>query len=125
MRTFIRRVVAMSGLEPGEILEASNGAEALGILAVGKVDVILSDINMPVMDGEQFLRELAHSGTLSRIPVVIVSTDSTTTRVGRALELGAFGYVRKPFTPEDLRSMLQQAMDSRTATIPEVARHVV
>jgi two-component system chemotaxis response regulator CheY len=72
--------------------------------------VVLSDINMPVMDGEQFLMELAATGKLREIPVVIVSTDSTATRVGRALELGARGYVRKPFTPEGLRSVLEEAM---------------
>jgi two-component system chemotaxis response regulator CheY len=120
---FIRRVVGMSGLEPDEIVEASNGAEALDVLAAKPVDVILSDINMPVMDGEQFLLALAGSGTLAEIPVVIVSTDSTATRVGRALELGAFGYVRKPFTPEALRSVLEEAMARRMPAASEVERH--
>ena len=110
MRTFIKRVVDMSGLEPSAIVEAQNGREALECLASERIDVVLSDINMPVMDGEQFLMELGATGKLREIPVVIVSTDSTATRVGRALELGARGYVKKPFTPEALRNVLEEAM---------------
>ncbi|HYO83554.1 MAG TPA: response regulator [Bryobacteraceae bacterium] len=116
MRTFIKRVVNMSGLEPSAIYEVGNGKEALECLASQPVDVILSDINMPVMDGEQFLKELASSGKLREIPVVIVSTDSTATQVGRALKLGARGYVKKPFTPEALKSVLDDAM--ATSTVP-------
>jgi two-component system, chemotaxis family, chemotaxis protein CheY len=109
MRSFIRRVIELTGVE-GEFLEASNGREALDKLQEHSVDVVLCDINMPVMNGEQFLEEYGADKTSGKAPVLIVSTDSTLTRVSRMLELGASGYVRKPFTPEMMREALDQVL---------------
>lgn len=114
MRTFIRRVIALSGVETESIAEAANGKDALESLACRQVDVILCDINMPVMNGEQFLSELTQHPEFKGIPVVVVSTDSTTASVGRTRHLGAAAYVRKPFTPEMLRDALEFAVTQRT-----------
>jgi two-component system chemotaxis response regulator CheY len=110
MRSFIGRIVQLSGLEVGHCIQASNGKEALGLLRQELVDVVLSDINMPLMDGEQFLREMSVDEALNKVPVVVVSTDSTDLRKKRMLDLGAKGYVRKPFAPETLRYQLELAL---------------
>lgn len=110
MRAFVKRTIAVSGFPVSEILEASNGREALDKLraaaAQPPVDLILTDINMPVMDGEQLIGELKADAGLRSIPVVVVSTDSTEKRVGALLKLGASDYVRKPFPPERLSEVL-------------------
>jgi len=112
MRGFIGRVLEMSGLDVGGRLEAGNGAEALAVLSKSWVDVILTDINMPVMNGEEFLTEVARSGKWNDVPIVVISTDSTGSRVERMLSLGAKGYVKKPFSPESLREELERVLEA-------------
>lgn len=111
MRSFIGRVLDLSGMEIGARLEAGHGAEALEILDKSWVDVILTDINMPVMNGEEFLTQVASRGDLKAVPVVVVSTDSTGMRVDRMMSLGAKGYVKKPFSPESLREELERVLE--------------
>ena len=91
-------------------LVAQNAKDGLHILETLIPDVIFLDINMPVMNGEQFLQEYGANKTSGKAPVLIVSTDSTLTRVSRMLELGASGYVRKPFTPEMMREALDRVL---------------
>jgi two-component system, chemotaxis family, chemotaxis protein CheY len=112
MRSFIGRVLDISGLSVGRRLEASDGEEALALLAGNRVDLVLTDINMPRMDGEQFVRRLEQDEALRSIPVVVVSTDRTDARLGRMLALGARGYVKKPFLPETLRRELEHALEA-------------
>ena len=112
MRVFIRRVLQLTGMDTAECVEASNGKEALDLLMESDVDVILCDVNMPVMNGEQFVQQLRRQGMLDRMRVVVVSTDATSTRMQRMMDLGASGYLQKPFTPEDLQNELQRALDS-------------
>ena len=110
MRTFVRRVLELSGLEVSHYLQAGNGLEALEVLRAKPVDVILTDINMPVMDGEQFVRHLEADESLRSIPVLVVSTDRTETRAREMLDLGARGYVAKPFQPETLRQEVEKIL---------------
>jgi two-component system chemotaxis response regulator CheY len=110
MRQFIRRVLNLSGFTVGDLWEASNGVEALEKLRERWVDVILTDINMPGMGGEQFVRQLEQDEMLRSIPVVVVSTDGTESRVHQMLTLGAKGYVKKPFLPETLRAELEHVL---------------
>jgi two-component system chemotaxis response regulator CheY len=102
MRRFVRRVLELTGIELGRCLEANNGQEALDLLRVEWVDIVLTDINMPLMDGEQLLRALKADSALRSIPVLVLSTDRSASRVKQMLELGAGGYVGKPFLPGDL-----------------------
>jgi len=102
MRNFLRRALSMTSLEIGTVHEAENGLEALGVLDQHAVEVIFSDINMPVMDGAVFVAELARSETKRKIPVVVVSTDNSTERRNQMHALGAKGYIAKPFSPESL-----------------------
>jgi two-component system chemotaxis response regulator CheY len=110
MRAFVRRVINLSGLELTGYLEASNGIEALELLRREWVDAILSDINMPGMDGEEFLRRVSADELLREIPFIIISTDGTDQRIQRMMTLGARGYVIKPFRPETLRQELERSL---------------
>jgi two-component system, chemotaxis family, chemotaxis protein CheY len=102
MRRFIGRVLELTGIELGKRLEANNGQEALDLLRVEWVDIVLTDINMPLMDGEELLRALKSDSVLRTIPVLVLSTDRSESRVKQMLELGAGGYVGKPFLPGEL-----------------------
>ena len=110
MRAFIRRILDLSGLESADFLEASNGHEALNLLREQWVDVVLTDINMPSMDGEELVRRLEADDLLKTVPVVIVSTDGTENRMQKMISLGARGYVKKPFLPETLRAELERVL---------------
>lgn len=113
MRSFIRRVLHLSGFEVGECMEAGDGQEALATLSAHRVDVILTDINMPGMNGEELLRRLCADGVLKKTPAVVISTDATNERIVRMIELGAQGYMSKPFTPENLRGELERVLGER------------
>jgi two-component system chemotaxis response regulator CheY len=102
MRRFVRRVLELTGIELGRCLEANNGQEALELLRGELVDIVLTDINMPLMDGEELLRALKADHALRAIPVLVLSTDRSASRVKQMLDLGAGGYVGKPFLPGDL-----------------------
>jgi two-component system chemotaxis response regulator CheY len=102
MRRIIERSLRQAGLDLTEVLEASNGAEALTEAQKGSLDIILSDINMPVMDGLEFLKNLAKVDAAKGVPVVMITTEGSEARVVEALSAGAKGYLRKPFTPEQV-----------------------
>ncbi|MHC1745238.1 MAG: PleD family two-component system response regulator [Syntrophobacteraceae bacterium] len=108
MRQILRKILAVSGFNLGECLEASNGEEALRVLEDNWVDLILSDIHMPVMDGLGLLRNLRKHSDWSDLPVVLVTTESNEDRIQEAISLGARGYVRKPFKPEEIRAHLNE-----------------
>lgn len=110
MRTFIRRVMKLAGFEDAEYLEASDGREALERLEARSADVVLTDINMPRMGGEEFLEEMARRGMLNSTPALVISTDATRDCMHRMLTLGARGYISKPFTPESLREQLDRVL---------------
>ena len=110
MRAFVRRVLSISGFDATEAFEAANGREALDLLRKEWVDVILTDVNMPEINGEEFLAILAADKLTDSVPVIVVSTDSTRARVERMLSLGARGYVAKPFLPEQLRAELEKVL---------------
>jgi two-component system chemotaxis response regulator CheY len=107
MQGLITRVLGLCGLKIRAFLRASNGKEALSILEHCTVDLILTDMNMPELDGEALIRSLAQNERLNDIPVIVISTDSTEARIDQLMSLGARGYVAKPFTPERLRSEIE------------------
>jgi two-component system chemotaxis response regulator CheY len=113
MRAFVRRVLGISGLDVSEIFEAGDGQEALDLLEREWVDVVLTDINMPNMDGEEFVTKLAQKGLLALVTVIVVSTDATVSRMQHLQALGAHGYLSKPFQPESLRVEIERAMGVR------------
>jgi two-component system chemotaxis response regulator CheY len=110
MRSVIRRVIQLSGFAVDGYVEAADGGEALNLLHSHPVDVILTDINMPNVNGEQFLLSLQQEDVLKALPVIVISTDATQHRIDRMLELGAKGYITKPFQPEALRQELERVL---------------
>jgi two-component system chemotaxis response regulator CheY len=110
MRAFVGRVLDASGFPVGERLEAGDGEEALRLLAGQWIDVVLTDLNMPRMDGEELVRRVSLDDYMRGIPIVVISTDRTEGRVRRMMELGAKGYVKKPFLPEVLRQELERVL---------------
>jgi two-component system, chemotaxis family, chemotaxis protein CheY len=103
MRKIVERSLRQAGLDLGEVLEASNGAEGLTEAKKGSLDLILSDINMPAMDGLEFLKCLGSVDAAKGVPVVMITTEGSEARVVEALSMGAKGYIRKPFTPEQVK----------------------
>jgi len=118
MRQMIRRTIAMAGLDADEIFEAANGIEAFAQLAQHEVGVVILDINMPVMNGMQFLDRMHDDPRLRNVPVVIASTEGSETRIQQLVAGGARGYVRKPFHPEQLRDVLAPLLGVRDESAP-------
>ena len=103
MRKIVGRSLRQAGLDVGQVLEASNGSEALSLARENSLDLILSDINMPLMDGLEFVRQLRGIESAQQTPVVMITTEAGEAHVVQALSLGASGYIRKPFTPEQIK----------------------
>lgn len=110
MRNFIKRVLSLSGLPIRGVMEAADGRAALDLLADHPVDLVLSDVNMPRLNGEEMLRHMELDDDLRRVPVIVVSTDSSSHRVQTMLAHGARGYVQKPFQPEALRAEIERVL---------------
>jgi two-component system chemotaxis response regulator CheY len=106
IRKILHRVLRQTGMAIGEIYEAGDGQEALELLKTKTVSLVLSDINMPKMDGLQMLAALKSSPERRHIPVVMITTEGGETKVGEAVKLGAAGYVRKPFTADQIKDKL-------------------
>jgi len=107
MRSIVIRTLRMSGLELNEVLQAGNGKEALEILGKTWVDLVLLDINMPVMNGIEMIESIRKIPELADLPMIVVSTESSTTRIDTLKQRG-IGFVHKPFTPEMLRNSVVQ-----------------
>jgi len=103
MRKIVERSLRQAGIELSQVLEAGNGAEALSLLAENTVQLILCDINMPIMDGLEFLKALPGVDRAKNAPVVMITTEGSEAHVVQAISLGARGYIRKPFTPDQVK----------------------
>ena len=103
IRKILLRVLAQTDLPIGKVLEAGDGVEALKALETTKVGLVLSDINMPNMDGLQLLTQLRTNPNWSQLPVIMITTEGSQAKVLEAVQLGARGYVRKPFTAEQIK----------------------
>ena len=105
IRKILQRILRQTGM-PIAIHEAGNGQEALSLLATHRIDLVLTDINIPKMDGLQLLASLKASAEWCNIPVVIITSEGGETKVADAVKLGAAGYVRKPFTADQIKEKL-------------------
>ena len=104
VRTVILRALEISGVPVNQTYQAENGEEGLKILAEEWIDLVLADINMPVMNGVEMIRHIVADEDLAKTPVVVVSTEGSETRRAELKELGVRDFLRKPFKPEDLHS---------------------
>ena len=108
MRALLYRVVGLADLPIGAIYQAPNGAEALKVLETHSIQAVFTDVNMPVMNGMELLREMAGRDEWKDILRVIISTDGSRLRREEARELKVSLYVEKPFRPEVVRDVLCQ-----------------
>lgn len=103
MRKIVERSLRQAGIEIGQVYEAGNGLEALAVLNERKVNLVLCDINMPGMDGLEFVKQLPTVEKAKGVPVVMITTEGSEGHVVQALSAGARGYIRKPFTPDQVK----------------------
>jgi two-component system chemotaxis response regulator CheY len=106
IRKILQRVLRQTDLSLGEIREAGDGSEAVEILKTRSFGLILSDINMPQMDGLQLLARIKEMDHLRNVPVLMITTEGGQGKVMEAVQLGATGYVRKPFTADQIKEKL-------------------
>ena len=110
MRAIIRKIMKVSGFNIGELLEAADGKEAIKVLTDEWVDLVLADINMPNMNGLELISEMKKDEMLKSIPVVMVTTEGSEKRIQESMKLGASGYIKKPFLPEEIKRTLSAIM---------------
>ncbi len=107
IRKILQRVLRQTGMSIRSIHEAGDGQEALAQLRNQPgIQLVLTDINMPKMDGLQLLAAVKASSDWHHIPVVMITTEGGESKVGEAVKLGAAGYVRKPFTADQIKEKL-------------------
>jgi two-component system chemotaxis response regulator CheY len=110
MRSIIKKTLEISGFDVGRFFEGSNGREALALLENEWVDIILTDVHMPEMDGFAFLKALQKQAVVSSTPVVVVTTEGRKERIEELLGMGAKACIRKPFRPEEIRKTLTELL---------------
>lgn len=118
MRKVVERALRQAGMDLSEVLQAGNGLEALELLrtsaAQAPLDLIMSDINMPGMDGLQFLEQRKREALAPGVPVVMITTEASEPLVLRAISAGARGYICKPFTPDQVKARVVPLLNVRT-----------
>jgi two-component system chemotaxis response regulator CheY len=112
IRKILQRVLRQTDLPIGEIKEAGDGTEAVEILKDRTFGLILSDINMPQMDGLQLLARIKEMSHLKNVPVIMITTEGGQGKVLEAVQLGATGYVRKPLTADQIKEKLAGLLDA-------------
>jgi len=106
MRGVLKKTIRAAGYGHARILEAENGQDALNRLAENGADLVITDFNMPVMNGLDLLKAIQESPSTGGPPVIVVSTEGSIEKVTQIINQGAAGYVKKPFSPEQLRDLL-------------------
>jgi len=114
MRKIVERSLRQAGIDLEKVVEASNGAEALGALRDNPVDLVLCDINMPVMDGLEFVRQVGTVENAKGVPIVMITTEGSESHVVQALSSGARGYIRKPFTPDQVKEHVLPVLEKKS-----------
>lgn len=111
MRAMVKKTLGMTEISIGEIYQASNGQEGLEMLKNQWIDLVLVDINMPVMTGEEMIRRMKADVELAGIPTIVISTEGSETRIQQYEELGV-KFIRKPFSPESLNDKINELIDT-------------
>lgn len=110
MRAMILKSLRMSGLPLGETYQAANGQEGLDMLNRHWIDLVIVDINMPVMNGEDMIHHMKQTPEIKDIPIVVISTEGSKTRLEKLQEKGA-AFIHKPFSPETIRDTIKDIMN--------------
>lgn len=111
VRAMIIKTLHLAGLPLGEVHEAANGQEGLDALAVHWVDLLFADINMPVMDGEEMVGHVRANPVWADLPLIIVSTEGSETRIKALVAEKGARFVHKPFTPETIRRVVLETLE--------------
>ena len=119
IRAMVSKTLKLSDLEINEIFEAGNGKEALEVLDNNWVDVVLCDLNMPVMTGIELVDRMAQDGLMKDIPVIIISTDGSEKRIAELKAKGIKEYIRKPFTPEKVSTVIEKVLEVTHERTPD------
>ena len=112
MRKIVTRSLRQAGIELDGVLEAGDGWEALAVLEQTPIDLILCDINMPAMNGLEFLRMLQGVENARQAAVVMITTEGSEASVREAMSCGARAYIRKPFTPDQIKQQIVAVMEA-------------
>ncbi|NOY13198.1 MAG: response regulator [Deltaproteobacteria bacterium] len=107
-RMFIRRCLEIIGLGDAEIVEAEHGKEALAAAKEKPTDLLLTDLNMPVMDGETLVKWVKSSPKLCDLPIVVITSAGNPAKEAQLLELGAHQVINKPVSPPVMLAALEQ-----------------
>jgi two-component system chemotaxis response regulator CheY len=110
MRAVIAKSIGLAGIALGSLFQAANGAEGIEVLRREWVDLVLADINMPVLNGVGMVTQMKADPGLGDIPVIIVSTEGSATRLQALKDQGVKGFLRKPFTPEELKKAMETVL---------------
>ena len=110
IRKILQRVLGQAEIPIGSVYEAGDGVAALEVLKAHEIGLVLSDINMPNMDGLELLGHIKANESWRKLPVVMITTEGGAAKVHEAVALGAAGYVRKPFTAEQIKEKLAGLM---------------
>ena len=102
MRAMIIKTIRMSGLDLGDVYQAGNRQEGLEAARNNWIDLVVADINMPVMNGEEMIDRMKADPELADLPTIVISTEGSATRIER-LERKGVKFIHKPFTPEIIR----------------------
>lgn len=118
MRAVIAKALRLGGVDVGTLFEAGNGFEGLEVLREEWIDLVLADINMPGMGGMRMVEEMKADAGLGSIPIVIVSTEGSSARLGELRERGVSAFLRKPFPPEELKRTVEALLGAEGAGSP-------
>ena len=106
MRSVIKKTFKAAGYGNAEFHEAADGKQAIEFMETSWIDIVLTDYNMPVMNGLEFIKTIKSKELLKDIPVVVISTEGNETKIKEFMDSGAAGYITKPFTPETIRDLI-------------------
>lgn len=110
MRAMILKTMRMTDLPLGTIHQAADGGEGLSVLKAHPVDLLIADINMPVMNGEEMINRIRKNPDWDRLAIIVISTEGSDTRIERLQDQGAV-FIHKPFSPETIRDTVLRMLD--------------
>lgn len=115
VHAMIAQTLDMSGVEIDEVCHAMNGKEGLEKLRSQSLDLVFSDIHMPVMDGIEMIERIRQDENLRHIPVVVISSEGSHKRIDDLKHFGVQHFIRKPFTPEMINDVIHEVMGEANA----------
>ncbi len=110
MRSVIKRTVKTTGFNKSQFYEAGNGKEAIELMRDNSIDIVITDFNMPVMNGMEFIKIIKNDKLVKDIPVIVISQEGNDIKIQEFMDLGVSGYITKPFTSETVRDLINDIL---------------